>query len=117
MNRDSLIEKKNRTEEEKRKVTNILRNARREFAATGRGLQRTDLANLEARESYLTTEVNKINYSLGSCKDGKKAMGEAIRYEFMNVAKIVLDDDVFAKILKRAGDLAADNIRGDESER
>ena len=51
MNRVELIEKKNRLETEALKVTNFLKNARREFAITGKGLPRVELANMESPRS------------------------------------------------------------------
>ena len=51
MNRVELIEKKNRLETEARKVTNFLKNARREFAITGKGLPIVELANMESPRS------------------------------------------------------------------
>ena len=51
MNRVELIEKKNRLETEARKLTNFLKNARREFAITGKGLPRVELANMESPRS------------------------------------------------------------------
>ena len=59
MNRVELIEKKNRLETEARKVTNFLKNARREFAITGKGLPRVELANMESPRSVLASRRHR----------------------------------------------------------
>ena len=112
MNRVELIEKKNRLETEARKVTNFLKNARREFAITGKGLPRVELANMESKEAFLKSELQRTSAELGTCKDSKKAMKAALQEEFINVARVLLDDDSFKRILKKAGDIAADRVRG-----
>ena len=107
MNKIEAIEKKLQLDTELAEVNAKVTLARRNFAAHGKRVSIADLSNLESRARYLKHQSQLIQLDLAKQNEKTKIPIDSINKFFVDVARVMLDNELFYTILKEAQERAS----------